>query len=232
MCEESQLPQDDNHTDAAVSNDSEIPGTPPDGQVADEPVVDPQADDTAGLRGPSASQVRRLDTRVRRLTRAYLNQTNRLESYLQIVTACQKQTAEFANHVIERHALHPAVEAVDLLTGLIGQLNDQANDLLDAAAHCPMCAPLFGSIAEATRMAHAKREHLDMRSICPAPLDELDIDKHEIRQAVCTEDPDKHRRVERTLIAGLIYRGAVLRRAKVSVYRHIPQEPQNRKENP
>jgi len=107
---------------------------------------------------------------------------------------------------------------------LIGQLNDQANDLLDAAAHCPMCAPLFGSIAEATRMAHAKREHLDMRSICPAPLDELDIDKHEIRQAVCTDDPDKHRRVERTLIAGLIYRGAVLRRAKVSVYRHVEKE--------
>lgn len=224
MCEEVQLPQDDNNTDAAVSNDSEIPGNPPEGHVADEPVVDPQADDTAGLRGPSASQVRRLDTRLRRLTRAYLNQTNRLESYLQVVTACQKQTAEFANHVIERHALHPAVEAVDLLTGLIGQLNDQANGLVDAGAHCPMFAPLFGSIAEAARMAQAKRECLDMESICPAPLDDLDIDKHEIRQVIPTDDPDKHKRVERTLIAGLIYRGTVLRRAKVTVYRHVEKE--------
>ena len=224
MNEEPQLPQDDDNSDGTFPNACENPGNPLDGHVADEPVVDSQADDTAGLRGPSASQVRRLDTRLRRLTRAYLNQTNRLESYLQVVTACQKQTAEFANHVIERHALHPAVEAVDLLTGLIGQLNDQANGLVEAGAHCPMCEPLLGSIAEAARMAQAKRECLDMESICPAPLDDLDIDKHEIRQVIPTDDPDKHKRVERTLIAGLIYRGTVLRRAKVTVYRHVEKE--------
>jgi molecular chaperone GrpE (heat shock protein) len=227
MCEEVQLPQDDDNSDSIFPNDCENPDNPQDGHVADESVIDSQADDTAGLRGPSASQVRRLDTRLRRLTRAYLNQTNRLESYLQVVTACQKQTAEFANHVIERHALHPAVETVDLLTGLIGQLNDQANGLVDAVAHCPMFEPLFGSIAEAARMAHAKREHLDMRSICPAPLDDLDIDKHEIRQVIPTDNADKHKRVERTLISGLIYRGAVLRRAKVSIYRHTKQKPQD-----
>jgi len=227
MCEEVHLPQDDDNSDGTSSNDCENPGTPPNGHVGDESVVNPQADDTAGLRGPSASQVRRLDTRLRRLTRAYLNQTNRLESYLQVVTACQKQTAEFANHVIDRHALHPAVETVDLLTGLIGQLNAQANGLVDAGAHCPMFEPLFGSIAEAARMAHAKCEHLDMRSICPAPLDDLDTDEHEIRQVIPTDDPNKHKRVERTLISGLIYRCAVLRRAKVSIYRHTKQKPQD-----
>lgn len=227
MCEETRLPANGGNNDSALPSGQGDSGDQPEDLATGGSVIDSQADDAVGSQGPSASQVRRLDTRLRRLTRAYLNQTNRLESYLQVVTACQKQTAEFANHVIERHALHPAVETVDLLTGLIEQLNDQANDLLDAAAHCPMFEPLFGSIAEAARMAHAKREHLDMESICPAPLDELDIDKHEIRQAVCTDDPSKHKRVERTLIAGLIYRGTVLRRAKVSIYRHTEQKPQD-----
>ncbi len=191
---------------------------------ADERAIDGQNDEAAGLRGPSASQVRRLDIRLRRLTRAYLNQTNRLESYLQVVTACQKQTAEFANHVLERHALYPAVETVDFLTGLIGQLNEQAASLVADHACCRVFRSLLEAIAEATRMAQTKREYLDMETICPGPLEDLDPEKDEVRQVVPTEDAGKHKRVERTVIPGLIYRGTVLRRAKVSIYRHVEKE--------
>ncbi|MEA3227099.1 MAG: hypothetical protein U9Q07_14210, partial [Planctomycetota bacterium] len=158
------------------------------------------------------------------LTQAYTSQTNRLESQLQIVTACQKETAEFANHVVERHALHPAVETVDFTTTLIRQLSEQAASLAEPRTYCPVFQPLFNSIADAAKMAQAKREYLDMETICPQPLEDLDVERHEIRQVVQTDDPGKHKRVERTLVPGLIYRGSVLRRAKVSIYRHVEKE--------
>ena len=227
MCEETRLPANGGNNDSALPSGQGDSGDQPEDLATGGSVIDSQADDAVGSQGPSASQVRRLDTRLRRLTRAYLNQTNRLESYLQVVTACQKQTAEFANHVSERHALHPAVETVDFLATLIGQLNEQAAPLVEGQMCCPVFQSLLDSIAEAAKMALAKREYLDIESMCPEPLDEFDSEGSEIRQAVCTDDPDKHRRVERTLIAGLIYRGTVLRRAKVSIYRHTEQKPQD-----
>jgi hypothetical protein len=146
------------------------------------------------------------------------------ESYLRIVAACQKEAAEFANHVLERHALHPAVETVDFLATLIGQLYEQATSLADGQMHCPVFQDLLDAIAEAARMAQIKREYLDLESVYPEPLAEFDSESCEVRQAVPTHDPDKHKRVERTLVPGLRYRGAVLRRAQVSVYRHVQDQ--------
>jgi len=153
-----------------------------------------------------------------------MNRTQDSGSYLQIVAACQKEAAEFANHVLERHALHPAVETVDSLTTLIGQLCEQAISLADGQMHCPVFQDLLDTIAEADKIAQAKREYLDIESICPDPLEEFDSESCEVRQAVPTDDPDMHKRVERTLVPGLRYRGTVLRRARVSVYRHVQKE--------
>lgn len=153
-----------------------------------------------------------------------MNRTQDSESYLQIVAACQKEAAEFANHVLERHALHPAVETVDFLTALIEQLQEQAASFVDGQTHCPVFQGLLDAIAGAAKIAQAKREYLDIESVCPDPLEEFDSESCEIRQAVQTDDPDMHTRVERTLVPGLRYRGAVLRRAKVSVYRHVQKE--------
>ena len=150
-----------------------------------------------------------------------MNRPHDSESYLQIVAACQKEAAEFANHVLERHVLHPAIETVDSLATLIDQLQEQAASFVDGQTHCPVFQALLDAIAEAAKMAQAKRDYLDIESVCPDPLDESDSVTCEIRQAVQTDDPDMHKRVERTLVPGLRYRGAVLRRAKVSVYRHV-----------
>jgi hypothetical protein len=232
MFEETTQPANGDNNDNTLSNGQ---GDSPDHQEdrpAEESIIDGQSGDHEGHEGPPEPEFERFSERLGLLAQAYTNHTSRLESFVQIVAACQKQTAEFANHVLERHALHPAVETVDVLATLIGQLNEQANALVEAGTHCPMFEPLLDAIAEAAKMAQAKREYLDMQSLCPAPLDELNVDNHEIRQAVCTDDPDKHKRVERTLVPGLIYRGTVLRRAKVSVHRHVENEQPNRKDNP
>jgi len=224
MFEETKPPANSDSTSDNLSNDRGDPGNHPEDHPADESVIDRQADDAQGRGGPPEAKVELLRERLRLLAQAYMSQTNRLESQLQIVTACQKETAEFANHVVERHALHPAVETVDFLTTLIRQLTEQAASLVEGRAHCPVFQPLFNSIADAAKMAQAKREYLDMEAICPQPLEDLDVEKDEIRQVVQTDDPGKHKRVERTLIPGLIYRGSVLRRAKISIYRHVEKE--------
>jgi molecular chaperone GrpE (heat shock protein) len=90
--------------------------------------------------------------------------------------------------------------------------------------HCPVLQGLLDAIAEAAQMAQVKREYLDIEPVCPEPLAEFDSERCEIRQAVQTDDPDMHKRVERTLVPGRRYRGAVLRRAKVSIYRHVERE--------
>lgn len=158
--------------------------------------------------------------RIKALLAEALNRPPESEPYLQIVAECQKEAATFANHTVERHALYPAIETVDFLAGLIRQLHEQATSLAAGQTHCPLFQPVLDSIVEATKMAQAKCEYLDLETISPQPLDDLDPGKHEIGQAVPTHDAGQHRHVERTLIPGLIYRGTVLRRAKVSVYRH------------
>ena len=195
MSEETTPHANDDNSNDNLSNDPGDSGSRPEDHPADESVIDSQAADVQGREGPPEPEFELLSERLRLLAQAYTSRTERLESYVHIVAACQKQTTEFANHVIERHALHPAVETVDFLTGLIGQLNEQATCLVEAGTHCPEFEPLFHSIAEAAKMAQAKREYLDMESICPGPLEDLDLEKDEIRQVVATDDPDKHKRV-------------------------------------
>ena len=148
----------------------------------------------------------------------------RLQDYLEIVAECQKETAKFANNTLERYALNPAIEAIDLLTSQIAEMRRAANSLVGAGAHCPLVESLLNSITDIAKLAQAKREHLDMQAICPQHLAELDPEKHDIRQVIETDDAGKHRKIENTLTPGLIYSGKVLRQARVSVYRHIEKQ--------
>ena len=131
---------------------------------------------------------------------------------------CQKQTAQIANSQLERHALHPAIITVDLLEDLITQIAIQADSIPDIQPESQL-SKLIEYISESRKIAALKKEHLDIIDICPSGLETLDSDRHEIVRAVNTEDKSKHRKISETLKSGLIYRGSVLRRAKVSAYR-------------
>jgi molecular chaperone GrpE (heat shock protein) len=148
----------------------------------------------------------------------------KLEGYLKIMAECQKETANLANKILERYALHPAIEAIDLMTSQIVELRREANSLAGADAHCPLVKSLFNSITNITKLAQAKREYLGMQAICPENLDELEPERHDVRQIIETDEAGKHRKIENTLTPGLIYHGKVLRQAKVSVYRHNPNQ--------
>ena len=143
-----------------------------------------------------------------------LNRSRETESCLHIVTECQKQTADYANGTLERHALHPAIEAVDLLAAEIRGLNEQAAALAAGRTPCSLFEPLLEAITIAAEMAESKCQLLDMEVIRPQVLDELDPKKHDVHQAVQTDEAGYHKRVERILTAGLAYRGTVLRRGQ------------------
>ena len=152
--------------------------------------------------------------------------------YVEIVADCQRQAAEYANDVVERHALNPAVETVFALTNLIRQLHEQSASLLADHGCCKPVSPIFDALSEAVKIADARCDRLDIERLSPNDLDDFDSQEHDIKQAAATDDSSKHRKIKETLAPGLIYRGKVLRQAKVCIYRYIQkQEPDSKEQN-
>jgi len=60
---------------------------------------------------------------------------------LHIVAECQKEYAKIANNQLERHVLHPAIEAVDVLIRQIRHLLEQATSLPENETFCPFVRP-------------------------------------------------------------------------------------------
>lgn len=146
------------------------------------------------------------------------NQQAKSGKYIEIVADCQKQTAEITNAVLERHALNPAIKTVFTLTNLIQDLSEQSASLTEKQNSCPLLGPMFNSISEAVKLANDKCEYLGIKEISPGELEDFNAQEHEIKQTTTTNDNDKHKKINHTLISGLKYRGKVLMPAKVSVY--------------
>jgi len=83
----------------------------------------------------------------------------------------------------------------------------------------PQIVSLIESISSTAEIAESKKASLDIQSIQPAEMEELDKDMHNIVDTVNTDDESKHKKIHQTFSPALIYRGKVLREAKVSVYR-------------
>ena len=165
------------------------------------------------------TQLARQDKKVSKALKAREDHSATLEKCFDTVADCQRKTAEFVNRTLERHALYPSILAVDLLASTICQLAQQANALNNSQQLDPQIISLVESVLSAAEIAESKKASLDIQSIQPAELDETDKDMHRIVDAVDTDDESKHKKIYQTLSNGLIYRGKILREAKVSVYR-------------
>ena len=146
-----------------------------------------------------------------------LLKASQASEYLEIVAKCQKQTADSANDAIERHALNPAIETVFVLTDLIHQLVEKAEDLAEQNT-CHLFDSIINSISETVKIADDKCGYLGIEKISPDELDDFNAKEHEIKQPISTDDNSKHKKIHQTLIPGLMYRGKVLKFAQVSVY--------------
>jgi molecular chaperone GrpE (heat shock protein) len=147
-------------------------------------------------------------------------QREQLEQYFLIVSECQKQTAAFANNQLEQHRLYPAVEAVDYLNRIIGQIYSQTKGLSQTQIQCPLFTDLINAITQARQIAIQKCQSLDIEPIVPEQGRDFDPQRHEIKNAVKTNDTKMHRKICKVLKPGLLYCGRVLRQANVTVYRY------------
>ena len=158
----------------------------------------------------------RLDT----LADQHTTHVSELKSCLEVTAECQQRTSAIANSHLERHALEPAIKAVDAVTTLIKQI--ARHDVSTSDRSCCTChESLQQQLCQAAAVAQEKCDSLEIESICPASGDEFDSHRHTISNVVVTADPQMHRKVHDTLMAGLCYRGKILKPATVSVYRFV-----------
>jgi len=179
--------------------------------------------------GSIEDRLDQLVDQLRQINESQRERTGELENYLKIVAECQRQTATLANRELERHLLHPAIEAASTLKGLIDDLLEQAAGLPENEAFCPFVKPIVDSIKQAASVAEAETKSLGIETIAPRHLNDLDAHRHDVKQTVAADDNTSHGKIERTLVPGLAYRGKVLRQAKVSVYRYVTNQPADSK---
>lgn len=148
-----------------------------------------------------------------------------LQTYFEIVADCQKKTAELVNQTLERHALHPAILAVDMFAKIINSLSSQAEGLTQPGIDSPQVAEFIEVARDACRVAALKKEQLGIQEIRPKEFDPLDKDHHQIVKVIATDDITHHKKIHETVVAGTAYQGKTLRPAKVSVYRFSEQQP-------
>ena len=143
-----------------------------------------------------------------------------LQECIKTTENCRQENAKILNHELERHTLNPAIETVVQLYDEIISLKNLAEKFKHEAKDCPAIVPLLRALQISADIAEDKLAYLGIERLTPAESDELDPIKHNACHAVQTNSEELHRKVSQLLSPGLIYRGKVLRQARVSVFRY------------
>jgi hypothetical protein len=171
-----------------------------------------------------SQRLRDLERRLDRLGTSVEQQYRRHDQHVAILVACQRDTANVLNHELERHALYPAVEAVVALAAELSHLRDCASQLLGGGGDG--AGKLRAEIDISCSVAGEKLANLDVQRIAPAEGEQLDPKTHSVCGYVETADESFHGRISKLVTPGTVYRGTVLRQARVIVFRLKPSENQ------
>ena len=164
-----------------------------------------------------------LKQELERLVGSCEGQAEQIRLAIQTAASCQRATAEVLNRNFERHALNPAVLSVGALAEELLRINQIAQEVKGKISGCPALEPLIEAATIGSQLAQDRLAYLDIEKICPEQGEELDPARHETTSVEDTENPGLHRKVAQLVSPGLIYRGEVLRPAKVSVFRFTGQ---------
>jgi len=158
-------------------------------------------------------QARHLDRRLERLNRSYVQ-------CLDIAAKCQEQATQALNHVLERHALNPAIETVVALAEELFRLRDIALQPNTDGQPAGRLQTLAEEINISAQIAQEKLDYLDILHITPSRADPIDPKKHSICRCTDTNEKDLHGTVNQLVRPGVMYRGEVLRPAAVAAFRY------------
>ena len=165
------------------------------------------------------SRLIRQDKKLSDIKESRKKEYTELQTYFQIVSECQKKTAELLNHNLEKHSLFPAILTIEMLSNLICSSTIQAESLVEGENENPKLNKLIENLRDIGRIAVLKKEQLGLLEICPKEFENFNKEQHEIVKAFETEDKNQHKKICQTISAGLIYHDKILRQAKVTVYR-------------
>lgn len=153
-----------------------------------------------------ARQVQRLESRI---TAAQKD----AQAAVRMAAACQEKTAQVLNQQFERHALHPAVLAVVELVDQIDRLCTCTQpDSADQKA-------ISRELELAKVLAHETLAGLDITVSYPDRGLLLDPGAHQVCGIEATEELSLDNGVSEVLTAGVVYRGVVLKKARVKVFK-------------
>jgi molecular chaperone GrpE (heat shock protein) len=164
--------------------------------------------------------LRRQHDRFGELTEVVQQQTTGFEQCLNTVRNCQEQTAKILNHELDRHALNPAIESVVLLANELERLHGLATQMIGEGRVCAKVQKLIDDLVVSGQIAQDRLRHLDIEKIAPSLNDNFDPKLHTVCSYSDTNDPLRSGCVSEIITAGIIYRGKVLRQARVSVFRN------------
>lgn len=151
----------------------------------------------------------KLEKTVDRLDQGFFECVNTAKS-------CQEQTAKFLNNELERHALNPAIKVVVVLADELYRLKDAFNQLQSDYKFNTLSQYLEMS----RQLADDQLSYLDITRINPSAGQDYDHNAHEICSYTNSPDRGMHGKISSVITPGIIYRGKVLRPARVSVFRH------------
>lgn len=181
-----------------------------------------------GQLGEFGRRVQALEERFDQFRALVEQQYRRDGEHMALLAACQQDTARVVNHELERHALHPAVEAVVALAEELSHLKDRASQLPDTGDDRDAMNKLRAEIDISCSVAREKLAQLDVQRITPAEGGELDARTHAVCGCVETADGNLVGQISKLVTPGIIYRGKVLRQARVTVFRMRTSDGQNR----
>ena len=182
-----------------------------------------------GQLGVFGQRVQALEEQLHRLGTIVEQQYRRDGQHVAILAACQRDTAGVLNHEVDRHALHPAVEAVVALAEELLHVQNCAGELLDGGVSGDDVDKLRAEIEISCTVAMEKLANLDVQRITPAEGEELDTQLHVVCGYTETADEGLHGRISKLVTPGIAYRGEVLRQARVIVFRMRTSDGQTKR---
>jgi molecular chaperone GrpE (heat shock protein) len=182
-----------------------------------------------GQLGVLGRKVHALEEQLDRLGASIEQQGRQHDEHVAILAACQRDTAIVLNHELDRHALHPAVEAVVALAEELSHLNDCASQLPNVSVDGDGVDRLRAEMDISCSVAREKLANLDVQRITPAEGEQLDPKVHTVCGYVEMVDKNLHGRISKVVTPGIAYRGKVLRPARVLVFRMRTSDGQNKR---
>jgi len=164
--------------------------------------------------------LRRQQHRFGELTEAVQRQTIGFEQCLNTVRNCQEQTAKILNHEIDRHALTPAIESVVLLADEFERLHGMAAQMIGDGQLCDKVQKFVNDLSVSCQIAQDRLRYLDIERISPSLNDCFDPKLHTVCSYSDIDGQFHNGCICEVITVGIIYRGRVLRSARVSIFRH------------